>query len=336
MGLGNLKVDTSFKHPDPDRRTGTSGLSTGHGRIWFRQQNYCLCQGCKPLVVEKLTYLDELVRGLSQIPDVTRVDSVFNLRTIEGSRGESGGDVVINTRPVLDGIPSNQMEAEHARLRAIGNPLYLGNLFSTDGSVSAIIVTVENKADNEDFSLEVFNQLDKVIGKHGDHFEQIFQVGPPRINVELRSSLTDDFVLLGPLSAIVLVAAILFFMRNSLAAAIPVLTSGLSIIWTFGVLGWTGVPLNILSAMIPSLIIVIGSTEDTHMIAAYFRGLAEGPAGGDGDSIQNTAINYMAKHPGLPMLLTILTTALGFRQQSVRRHSADLPFCDCLNTGHHL
>ena len=79
--------------------------------------------------------------------------------------------------------------------------------------------------------------------------------------------------------------------------------------------GWVGVPLNILSAMIPSLIIVIGSTEDTHMMAAFFRGLAEKEHSAllapDADSRQQ-AVAYMAKHTGLPLVLTVLTTALGF------------------------
>ena len=73
-------------------------------------------------------------------------------------------------------------------------------------------------------------------------------------------------------------------------------------------MGWLGVPLNILSAMIPSLIIAIGSTEDTHMMAAFLRGLSEKKQG----SSRKEAVKYMAKHIGLPMMLTILTTTLGF------------------------
>ena len=73
-------------------------------------------------------------------------------------------------------------------------------------------------------------------------------------------------------------------------------------------MGWLGVPLNILSAMIPSLIIVIGSTEDTHMMASFLRGLEEKP----GEHSRKEAVKYMAKHVGLPMVLTVLTTTLGF------------------------
>ena len=73
-------------------------------------------------------------------------------------------------------------------------------------------------------------------------------------------------------------------------------------------LGWAGIPLNILSAMIPSLIIAIGSTEDTHMMAAILRGLDES----SGENSRKEAVEYKAKHIGLPMILTILTTTLGY------------------------
>ena len=113
--------------------------------------------------------------------------------------------------------------------------------------------------------------------------------------------------MLGPLSALILVLSILFFMRSGLSAMIPLVTSVLTIVWTFGMLGWLGIPINILSAMLPSLIIVIGSTEDTHLMAAYFRGLACAEK-----EPRREAIEYMASHIGLPLILTVLTTSLGF------------------------
>ena len=112
---------------------------------------------------------------------------------------------------------------------------------------------------------------------------------------------------LGPLSAFVLVTAILFFLRSGFAAWIPLATSGLSIAWTFGMMGWAGIPLNILSAMLPTLVVVIGSTEDTHMMSSYFHGVSQAE-----EDHRGFATHFMMKHLGVPLLLTILTTALGF------------------------
>jgi hypothetical protein len=250
---------------------------------------------------EKLSILEHLHRGVEQIDNVTSVDSLFNLYTIHGEDGK------IESVPVLAEVPTTVDEALAAKQRALANPLYIGNFFSESGNVLAMIVSVMDVEEDQDFSRKIYEQLETLLSENRNDFDKIVQVGPPRINAELKRRLFDDFRLLGPLSAFILFISILFFMRSGISAVIPVVTSVLSIIWTFGMLGWAGIPINILSAMLPSLIIVIGSTEDTHMMAAYFRGLQDNV-----ENARDKAVYYMAKHIGLPLALTVLTTALGF------------------------
>jgi uncharacterized protein len=250
----------------------------------------------------KLAKIEQLHFAIEKIEGVSRVNSLFTLHTLHGV------DNKIITRPLLIAAPKTEQEALDARESALANPLYQGNFFSDDGKVTAIIVSVEDREDSNNFSRNIHLALEEQLEVHRADFEYMAQVGPPRISAELKNSLYEDFILLGPLSVVILVLSILIFMRSWLSAMVPLVTSLLTIIWTFGMLGWLGVPLNILSAMIPSLIIVIGSTEDTHMMAAFLRGLDENP----GENSQKKAVQYMANHIGLPMILTVLTTTLGF------------------------
>lgn len=300
-GMSRLQVDTSFDslipYDDPERvvyqRVMNEFGSDNRTIIYIRDAGLW-----SP---GKLGSLERLHKGLASLPEVDRADGLFSLRTIEGVEGR------VDSQPLLATVPDTQNEALAARDRALQNPLYAGNYFSPDGTVTAIILSVSNEEERDDFNRDVYEGVESLLDAHRADFEEIFQVGPPRIHAELTGSLFDDFLLLGPLSALVLVLAILFFMRSGLSAALPLVTSGIAIVWTFGLLGWTGVPLNILSAMIPALIIVIGSTEDTHIMAAFFRGIEEG----NGDA-RDRGIHYMAKHIGLPLVLTVLTTTLGF------------------------
>ncbi len=312
-GITRLEVDTSFNSLIPADEPEKLAYQRAMDQFGSDNKTIIYVRDNHLWSAEKLARLDILVRGLKELEHVYRVDSLFNLRIIEGKKDQNNKPQ-ISSKLVLDGVPADDIEAGQARVRASLNPLYTGNLFSKDGNVTAIIVTVQDLEDAEDFSIDVFNEFEALIDPQRTHFEQIFQVGPPRINAELQQSLTEDFKLLGPLSALVLVGSILFFMRSVLAAIIPLITSVLAIIWTFGLMGWLGIPINILSVMIPSLIIVIGSTEDTHMMSAFFRGLAEQKENGNSITTaqRHQAIRYMAKHTGLPMLLTILTTFLGF------------------------
>lgn len=251
----------------------------------------------------KLSRLEKLHRDIESIKNVNQVDSLFSLHTIEGRQGK------VDSRPLLSEAPQTLAEALRTREMALANPLYMGNFFSEDGSVTAMIVSVTNIENERYFNREFHEALENILAEIRPEFERLIQVGPPRINVELRSSLYDDFILLGPLSALILVLSILLFLKSGISAVVPVVTSGITIIWTFGMLGWAGIPLNILSAMIPSLIIVIGSTEDTHMMAAFLRGL---DSSSESEDPRRAAIKYMAKHIGLPLVLTAFTTSLGF------------------------
>ncbi|MGI9318577.1 MAG: efflux RND transporter permease subunit, partial [bacterium] len=313
FGLSRLEIDLNFDSLIPSDDPARIVYQRVMGEFGSDNKTIIFIEDDVLWSTEKLTSLQALHTGLKRIPHISRVDSLFSLRTVRGQT--INGQTSVKAESVLERVPQTLTEVEAAKLRALGNPLYVGNLFSEDGRVTAMILTVEDNEDKEDFNDQIYADIEAVLGVHAQDFAKLFQVGPPRVNAELKKSLLQDFAVLGPLSAFVLIASILFFMRSGLAAAVPIVTSALTIVWTFGLLGWIGVPLNILSAMIPSLIIVIGSTEDTHIMAAFFRGLASGESpdinfpGGD---LRQKAIAYMAMHTGLPLVLTILTTALGF------------------------
>ena len=82
-------------------------------------------------------------------------------------------------------------------------------------------------------------------------------------------------------------------------------TAGISVLWTLGFMGWLGIPVNIMTSIVPALVIIIGSTEDIHLLAEYAAGIR---AGLD----RRAAIGRMADNMGVAVLLTFITTYLGF------------------------
>ena len=321
LGINRLQVDTSLDSlipsDDPARLVYQRIMNT------FGTDNKTIIyvKDDQLWTPEKLAQLEQLHTRLQTIEKVTRVESLFSLHTVQGV------DEKIVSKPLLREAPATQLEANAARQSALSNSLYQGHYFSEDGSVTAITVSMaedeERSGSNAENATQALGQkthlaFEDALSEFKTHFETLTQVGPPRINAELKQSLYEDFVLLGPLSALILVISILVFMRSWLSAFIPIVTSVLTIIWTFGLLGWLGIPINILSAMIPSLIIVIGSTEDTHLMAAYLRGLdaeeecSTSQTDGQQTPVREQAMKYMAKHVGLPLILTVVTTTLGF------------------------
>ncbi len=250
---------------------------------------------------DKLAALGELHHSIAGVTGVTEVESLLNVRTLRRNAGK------ISSGPVISELPASNEQAQQLRDAALQDPLLRGSFISANGHATALVISVENaRLEGEDVE-QLYQQIETVLVAERPQFSRLFQTGPARMNAELRTNLYRDLLVLGSLSALVLVLTILLSIRSLLAALIPLITSVLAMIWTFGLLAWVGMPVNILSAMLPSLIMVIAATGNIQLVLAYMRAHAQT------DQQDHTGIlTLIARQAGLPLLLTMLTIVLGF------------------------
>ena len=257
---------------------------------------------------EKLAALDELHYELQNLDVINRVDSLYTVRSIRDVN-----DTLESDTGLVD-PPTDKEIIQQAKENALYSPLLRRNFISESGLITAINVTLKT-SEEPNFGRNAHASIQRVLDHNGSTFDQIFAVGSPRVNYELKSSLLNDLIWLGPLAAGILMATIIVFLRSGFAAFVPLLSAGLAIIWTFGFMALAGIPLNVLSAMLPSLIIVIGATEDTHMLSVYLSKLSNAGTEEKEKSRRDAAL-FMARHVGIPVLLTTLTTFFGFAANS--------------------
>jgi len=84
-----------------------------------------------------------------------------------------------------------------------------------------------------------------------------------------------------------------------------VLPAGIGSLWTFGLIGWIGNEVSILTAVVPIFIIVIGSADGLHFMSHYQDSKA------DGEDSKNALISTL-RLVGIPMIVTTLTSMAGF------------------------
>ncbi len=257
----------------------------------------------------KLTRLEALHHELLDLDAVKSVESLFNVTTF---RYRDGG---LDTGQVLDGRYDDAAALKRAIENASANPLILGDLINKDGTATAFVVAVSSE-NSPNYLAKVFQSIEDTITPIKGEFAEVFQIGPPRLEHDLAKGIQNDFRVLLPIALLILITSIVIFLRTPRFAIIPVATSLISILWTFGFMGLVGLPVTLLSSMIPSLIIVIGSTEDTHLLSAYLDGLRKGEAETRA-ATRNIAIRAMARHMGLPILITSFTTAFGFGSNAI-------------------
>lgn len=302
-GLGKLQIGTDFNRLIPDSAPDKQVYLDVAKKFGSDNRTLVYVEDTELWQPDTLQQLQLLHQQLQALPFVQRVDSLFSLHSVRHRKTH------LQTGPLIQEVPTDQAHAQQIRDNAQYNPLIPKNYLSDNARVTALMVSVAPQKNTGLSDDQIHQALQQTLAPFQQHFDRVFQVGSPRITAELNQALHDDLILLGPISASVLVITLLVFMRSGLASLLPLLTSLLSIVWTFGLMGWLGIPLTLLSAMLPSLIIAIGSTEDTHMMSSYLAALnsAEPPK-----QRRLVATEQMLRRLMLPLLLTVTTTTLGF------------------------
>ena len=248
---------------------------------------------------EKLEKLQQLTYDLEDIDGIQKVESLFSISNI------SSEDGFLNSGPLMDWIPETMEEAVQVREKALKNEILVSNLISSTGDVTAVNLYIDSRPDIPNFSSILNDSIEETLASYETTFERIFQLGTP-YNVRSQNiTINKDSETLFPLSALIIVVMLFITMRSISAAILPLLTAGFSILFTLGFMGFVDIPISVLTFIVPSLLLVIGSTEDIHILSEYMEGLhLKGQ--------KKAAIQYMASKVGTAVALTAVTTVLGF------------------------
>ena len=300
LGVPKVRIDTGFERLIPAKSADRQTYQRVMREFGSDNRTIVYVRDAELWTPGKLAVLERLHRTLGALPGVERIDDLYthrSLRSLDGS---------VAAGPLLSGVPADAEAAASARRNALADPLALRNLISADGNAVALTISLRERADAK-ADRDAYHAIEQALAPARGEFAELFQVGPPRIGVELERSLVRDLKALLPATAALLVLVVLAFFGSLFSALVPLATAGLSLLWTLGMLGHAGIPLNILGAMLPSLVVAIGAAGNLHLMEGYFKGLAASPEGG-----RAAAIRFMAAHLGAPAVLTAAAIAIGF------------------------
>ncbi len=248
---------------------------------------------------EKLLELENLVILLEAVKGVQKVESIFSTNNF------SNEDGMLVTGPLAEWVPETVEESEHLLADARKNPILNGNLISEKETSIAINLFLETDNRDKNFYRELTVTIDDLIEPFEKKFEKIFQIGEPYLRHQISKLMIKDQRCIIPISVLVLLITLIAVTRSPSCAILPMLTSGTSILWTAGFMSVVGIPVNILTMIVPSLILVIGSTEDVHLLLEYQHGL-------NIKNSKNIAAQWMIKKMGVVVMVTAITTFIGF------------------------
>ncbi|MCU7860104.1 MAG: MMPL family transporter [Candidatus Thiodiazotropha sp. (ex Lucinoma kastoroae)] len=255
---------------------------------------------------DNLAAVHQALVHIHSIPQIHRAVSLFSiryLRTVDG---------YIYSDPYLKTIPKSRQSATSLANTALLNPLVERNLLSSDGTVMAINLYFDPADYQRGFDEQVATALDHAIAPLKQRLRHVFHLGDPSIRSGISEQIRADQKIILPIALLVLVVTLGLLLRRLNATLIPLFTASLSVVWILGVMATLGIPVNVMTSIVPALLIIVGSTEDIHLISEYQTANRKGVRG-------LLANRFMANHMGIAVLLTFVTTCLGFLSISLNQ-----------------
>ena len=147
------------------------------------------------------------------------------------------------------------------------NPIYTDAIVSSDKKIFTVLA--QFKPDPQGYGA-IVKRIQPIIDKERDDRVNIYLSG--HINflgqIELYS---ERMVILVPI-AVVLIALLLFdAFRSVQGLLLPLLTANLALIWVLGIMGASGIPLDVFNATTPILILAIAAGHAVQILKRYYE-----------------------------------------------------------------
>jgi predicted RND superfamily exporter protein len=287
-----------------------------------------------------LKLVQDLTRTLGELEGV-RPEDLFSLETEYSDRVKTG---TLTPKRFLESLPETPKELETLRKDLREIELYTGTLVSYDGQSTAILVGVPADLDRIEFYEKIQDVIAglgsvpetiHIIGAPvaeallGTHILEDLGVpamalghrlGSPGAEAMYHASAWHlpknwyEFKLLiartvGLVPVAILVMALVFVVsfRSFTAAMLPLGEVGACLVFVFGLMGWTDVPIYLTIAVLPVILTAIGVADEIHIFSRYVQ-LHEAHPEDDHHAVVTDAMDEMCS----PVVKTSITTAIGF------------------------
>jgi predicted RND superfamily exporter protein len=188
--------------------------------------------------------------------------------------------------------------------------LFRRNLISEDGKSTGITLVLEDLQDKTDIIASVEEIIQQEKGG-----VSAYQIGMPLVSEALASYTQSDFFWLPPMTFLLIALVLLASFKRARGVLVPLGTVMISLIWTFGLMAWTGTPLSMLTMIVPVFLIAVGTAYCMYIFTEYlFRGKESGTP--------TVAALSTFEALALPTSLAVGTTVIGLGSLLVNRISA--------------
>lgn len=231
---------------------------------------------------EFLEAMRATIEQLEQLEDVEFVYSPLNLRKL--IKGPSG----VQAYPLFSAASKLKPDSLF-----IANDPYLSQAIPAS---QVFVILIKHRHFLNARASDLFMEQVKPIADSLP-FEQYHLVGRLPAEKEFIGYIKTDFAVFLALSLVLCAIVLWWICKRAKLVLYPFLISVLSLIWTFGLMALLGVPVTIMTSLLPPIVLFVACSDTIHLIAAFRT------TGNAKEAIEKVLA---------PTFLTSVTTAIGF------------------------
>ena len=241
----------------------------------------------------------EEIKKLDGIEEIVTVTRTLNVVKNESTRK-------FDFVKVVQHRPTSQKEVDSIKQVITSLPFYRGILYNPKTNVYLMAITLDKKKINDKSRTALQNHIEEIINAYCNKNKlEAHYSGLPYIRTVITEMLKNELVLFIILS-FVIAAIILVVFFNSLNAVLSSLVVVvLSVIWALGTTSLLGYKITILTAVLPSLLIMIAIENCIYVLNKYHLEYKH-------HGNQMKALTRVIQRIGFATLMTNVTTATGF------------------------
>lgn len=250
----------------------------------------------KPTVFDQ-EFLEKFHQFTLQVRDLPHVTRVQSLTTMDYPVKTPFG---INSIPIIHIDQPSKYDADKSRI--LEDKRFVNNFIDENAHAIAITARTIDAIDLNQ-SKEMMEAYEALLKQYD--FEEVHLLGRAYFQDELVEMQKNEIVVSTIISGFLIIFILMFIFRKPIGVWIALSSIGLGLLYFLGIIGLMGRELNVMAALYPVLMLIVGTSDVIHIMSKYVDELKKGAP-------KKEAMIVTIKEIGLATLFTSITTAIGF------------------------
>jgi len=248
---------------------------------------------------ETLNIVKKLTKKLQKFKEIEKAD-VTSLYTADNIVGTEDG---MDVKAFFKRVPKSKEKLDEIKHKVESNEMISGRLVSKDETVTVVIAGINDNV----FTQEFYQKILATSKEFETNNIKIYVAGRPIVEGTMALLGPADMKKMVPIVILVIALVLYLTLRSVKSTILTLLVVFFSTIWAFGLMAAVNIPIYAVSTMIPIMLIAIGVADGIHLYSHLHLYVRKHP-----DATKLDAVKDMLKHMWSPVVMTSVTTAVGF------------------------